>query len=81
LVDISVDKDSGKILNEPDVITRGFVSPEEAQTLLPEVRKRVLQAVNGGGVTNEKDIINTIKSYLHQETRRRPMVLITLSKA
>jgi len=81
LVDISVDKDSGKILNEPEVLTRGFVSPEEAQTLLPEVRKRVLQAVNGGGVTNEKDIINTIKSYLHQETRRRPMVLITLSKS
>ena len=81
LVDISVDKDSGKILNEPEVLTRGFVSPEEAQTLLPEVRKRVLQAVNGGGVSSEKDILNAVKSYLHQETRRRPMVLITLSKA
>lgn len=81
LVDISVDKDSGKMLHEPEILTRGFVSPEEAETLLPEVRERVLQAVNGGGMTNEKDIINTIKSYLHQETRRRPMVLITLSKA
>jgi ribonuclease J len=81
LVDISVDKDSGKLLHEPEILTRGFVSPEEAETLLPEVRKRVMQAVNGGGVSNEKDILNTIKSYLHQETKRRPMVLITLSKA
>ncbi|HUE97973.1 MAG TPA: hypothetical protein VMN99_01895, partial [Anaerolineales bacterium] len=81
LVDISVDKDSGKLLHEPEILTRGFVSPEEAETLLPEVRERVLQAFNGGGVSNERDILNTIKSYLHQETKRRPMVFITLSKS
>jgi ribonuclease J len=80
LIDISLDKQTGKLLHDPEVLTRGFVSPEEAETLLPEVRKRVMQAVNGGGMSSEKDIINTIKSYLHQETKRRPMVFVTLSK-
>jgi len=80
LIDISLDKHSGKLLHEPEILTRGFVSPEEAETLLPEVRKRVMQAVNGGGMSSEKDIINAIKSYLHQETKRRPMVFVTLSK-
>lgn len=79
LIDIGLDKHTGKLLHEPEILTRGFVSPEEAETLLPEVRKRVMQTVNGGGISNEKDIINTIKSYLHQETKRRPMVFITLS--
>jgi ribonuclease J len=81
LIDISLDKRSGKLLHDPEVLTRGFVSPEEAETLLPEVRKRVMQAVNSGGFSSEKDLINTIKSYLHQETKRRPMVFVTLSKA
>ena len=81
LIDISLDKHSGKLLHEPEILTRGFVSPEEAETLLPEVRKRVMQVVNGGGFSSEKDLINTIKSYLHQETKRRPMVFVTLSKA
>jgi len=81
LIDISLDKHSGKLLHDPEILTRGFVSPEEAETLLPEVRKRVMQAVNGGGMSSEKDIINAIKSYLHQETKRRPMVFVTLSKA
>jgi ribonuclease J len=81
LIDISLDKRSGKLLHDPEILTRGFVSPEEAETLLPEVRKRVMQAVNGGGMSSEKDIINAIKSYLHQETKRRPMVFVTLSKA
>jgi ribonuclease J len=81
LIDISLDKHSGKLLHDPEILTRGFVTSEEAETLLPEVRKRVMLAVNGGGMSSEKDIINTIKSYLHQETKRRPMVFVTLSKA
>ncbi len=81
LIDISLDKHSGKLLHDPEILTRGFVTSEEAEKILPEVRKRVMQAVNGGGMSSEKDIINTIKSYLHQETKRRPMVFVTLSKA
>ncbi len=81
LIDLSLDKLSGKLLHDPEILTRGFVSPEEAKQLIPEVRKRVMEVVNGGGLDSEKDIINAVKSYLHQETKRRPMVFVTLSKA
>jgi len=67
-------------LHDPEVITRGFVSPEDAEEMIPEVRKRILDVVNGGGLDNEKDIANAVKSYLYEETKRRPMVLVTLSK-
>jgi len=80
LIDISVDRLNGRLLHDPEIITRGFVSPEDAEGMIPEVRKRILQAVNGGGVDNEKDIANAVKSYLYEETKRRPMVLVTLSK-
>jgi ribonuclease J len=36
LIDISVDKLNGRLLHEPEIITRGFVSPEDAEELLPE---------------------------------------------
>jgi ribonuclease J len=81
LIDISLNKHSGKLMHEPEILTRGFVTPEEAETLLPEVRKRVMKTINEGGFSSEKDLVNTIRSYLHQETKRRPMVLVTLSKA
>jgi ribonuclease J len=81
LIDISLDKYSGRLLHDPEVITRGFVTPEDAEQLLPEVRKRVMDIVHGGGLDSEKDIVNAVKSYLHQETKRRPMVFVTLSKA
>ena len=80
LIDISVDKLDGRLLHDPEIITRGFVSPEDAEEMIPEVRKRIMEAVNGGGMDNEKDIVNAVKSYLYEETKRRPMVLVTLSK-
>lgn len=81
LIDISIDKKTGRLLHKPEVITRGFVSPEDAETLLPEVRNLVLRMVHEDGFDDEKDIINAVKSYLHQQTKRRPMVFVTLSKA
>ncbi|GMV33305.1 MAG: ribonuclease J [Chloroflexi bacterium] len=81
LIDISIDKKTGRLLHEPEIITRGFVSPEDAETLLPDVRKLVMRAVHNDGFDDEKDIINIVKSYLHQQTKRRPMVLVTLGKA
>ena len=80
LIDISVDKMDGRLLHDPEIITRGFVSPEDAEEMIPEVRKRIMQTVNGGGWDNEKDIVNAVKSYLYEETKRRPMVLVTVSK-
>lgn len=80
LIDISVDKLNGRLLHGPEIITRGFVSPEDAEQMIPEVRQRILDVVNGGGLDNEKDIANAVKSYLYEETKRRPMVLVTLSK-
>jgi ribonuclease J len=80
LIDISVDKLDGRLLHDPEIITRGFVSPEDAEGMIPEVRKRIMEVVNGGGWDNEKDIVNAVKSYLFEETKRRPMVLVTLSK-
>jgi ribonuclease J len=81
LIDISVDKLDGRLLHDPEIITRGFVSPEDAEEMIPQVRKRIMEVVNGGGLDNEKDIVNAVKSYLFEETKRRPMVLVTLSKA
>ncbi|WKZ35282.1 MAG: ribonuclease J [Anaerolineales bacterium] len=81
LIDISLDKLTGKLLQEPEIITRGFVSPDDAEELLPEVRKRVMSVIHDGKLDDEKDIVNAVKSYLHQQTKRRPMVFVTLSKS
>ncbi|MFZ5909840.1 MAG: ribonuclease J [Chloroflexota bacterium] len=80
LIDLNVDKYSGRLLHDPEIITRGFLSPEDAETLMPGVRQRIMDIVNGGGLDAEKDIASAVKSFLFNETKRRPMVFVTLSK-
>jgi ribonuclease J len=81
LIDLNVDKYSGRLLHDPEVITRGFLSPEDAEHLIPEVRQRVMGIVNHNGLDSEKDIASAVKSYLHEQTGRKPMVFVTLSKS
>jgi ribonuclease J len=80
IVDLSVDKITGRLQHEPEVVTRGFLSPEDAARIMPEVRKRVMEVVNVAGMGSEKEIASAVKSYLHDQTRRRTLVFVTMSK-
>ncbi len=80
IVDMSVDKVTGRLKHEPEIITRGFLTPDAAERLIPEIRKRVMKVVNTSGLETEKDISAAVKSYLYDQTKRRPMVFVTLSK-
>jgi mRNA degradation ribonuclease J1/J2 len=81
LITIALDKYSNRLLREPEVITRGFISPEDAEALIPAVQKKVTSMVNEGGMDDEKVISDAVRSLLYNETRRKPMVFVTMSKA
>jgi mRNA degradation ribonuclease J1/J2 len=39
-----------------------------------------MKVVNSGGLDSEKDIASAVKSYLHEQTKRKPMVFVTMSR-
>lgn len=79
LIDLNIDKFTGKLLHDPEIITRGFVSPEEAEELIPIAQKKVVDMIDGG-LDDRQTIMNAIRSFLYNETKRKPMVFVTLSK-
>lgn len=80
LIDVSVDKYSNRLINEPEVITRGFLSAEDFQRISPSIRQRVKEIINTSGIDDDKVIAESIRTFLYQETKRRPMVFVTLSR-
>lgn len=78
-----VDRQTGKVRNSPDIISRGFVYLRESKDLLRQTRKRVVdivdKAAGEGGAVNwvyiKDEIRNKIGDFLHSKTQRRPMVL------
>ncbi len=81
IIDLSVDKVTGRLIHEPEVLTRGFLSPEDADRLIPEVRRRVMKVVETDGMDSEKDIASAVKSYLYDQAKRKPMVFVTMSRS
>ncbi|XOB42610.1 MAG: ribonuclease J [Candidatus Nealsonbacteria bacterium] len=78
-----VDRQTGKVIGSPDIISRGFVYLRESKRLLKDTRKRVIGIINratgSGGAVNwsyvKDELRNKIGQFLFKSTKRRPMVL------
>ncbi|HDY73299.1 MAG TPA: ribonuclease J [Candidatus Jorgensenbacteria bacterium] len=75
-------KHNGRILKNPDIISRGFIYLRDNKELLNEIRKRIRGIV--GRIPNRQsldvDYVKTIirdqiGEFLFRKTRRRPMIL------
>jgi hypothetical protein len=82
IVVVAVLNSKGKVVCEPDVISRGFVYVKEAETLMDEMRVIAKESIEKG-MNKKKNSYNAIKnsikdelgSYVYQKTKRKPMIL------
>ena len=82
VVVVTVDAHSGAILQGPEIITRGWVYAPEAEDLLEEARKHIVEGVAEAAVEGATDI-ETMKRHVRQSlgafvkerTQRRPLIL------
>jgi ribonuclease J len=79
IVVVTVQKESGNVLTGPDVISRGFVYVREAEAFMEEVKQVCKDAVlkcEGRNWSSRKNTIkDTLRDYIYQKTKRRPMIL------
>jgi len=77
-----VDRKTGLLHNDPEIISQGFVYMKESKELINQVRKLVREVVSrstSGNTFNESYIRNNLREqiglFLFKKTQRRPMVL------
>ena len=79
IVVLAMDRETGALLREPEIVSRGFVYVRESSELLNEAVRRATKALEGGGPRStraaEAIIKDVVSKYLYDETRRRPMVI------
>lgn len=81
VVIIAVNKQTGRLVGRPDIVSRGFVDTNEAKDMLDKSRDLVAQILDHGGkhtaewgfiTTKVKDTLNR---FYYEQTKRRPMIL------
>jgi len=81
VVVIAVNRQTGKLVGRPDIVTRGFVDTREFREMIEKSRDLIAQALDhGGSRTAEWSFINTkvrdtLDRYYYEQTKRRPMIL------
>lgn len=83
VVIVAIDKEAGKIVGRPDIVSRGFVDMKEGEAILEQGRDLVKATLDhGDGRPLEWSFINakvkdTLSKFFYEQTRRRPMILTT----
>lgn len=81
VVIIAVNRQSGKLVGRPDIVTRGFVDTREFKDMMAESRDLLAKTLDhGSGRVAEWGFINTkvkdtLEKFYYKKTKRRPMIL------
>jgi len=78
---IAIDRQTGKLVGRPDIVSRGFVDTRESKDMIEESRDLVARTLDHSGsrpaawsFTNTK-VRDTLNKFYYEQTKRRPMVL------
>lgn len=88
LISATVDKKTKKIINGPEVLTKGFIYVKESTDLLDEIKAKSLEIIKNN-THNAKfadyakirtDIREEVGSYIYKKTESKPVLLTVLQE-
>jgi len=80
VVDVDINKKSGQLIGKPNILTRGFMLPEDLDMMMDGLNKQIKKTVEKSSGELEREIIQSVKSYLYQETKRSPFIFVTVNR-
>jgi len=79
-VHLVLDARSGRLLDAPEIVTRGFMLNADLEDLLEQARQRVEQAVESANGSLEKDVEKAVRTFFYNELQRAPMIFVSASR-
>ncbi len=85
VVIVTVDVRSGKVIAGPEIVTRGWVHATEAEDLLEEARRRVVQSIERADDTDfdtlKRQVRKSLAAFVNERTKRKPMIVPVVMEA
>ncbi len=82
IVVVTMNRETGKIIAGPDIVSRGFVYVRESEALMDEAKSRVVATLKRCAeekifdwTTLKVNVKDTLAQFLFEQTRRKPMIL------
>jgi ribonuclease J len=80
MVNLLVDRKTKKFIEEPGIITRGFIYKYEADEFINDIRNHLSGVVAKSNGQLEEDVEKGLKNFFREKTNRRPMIFVTVNE-
>jgi ribonuclease J len=78
LISLVLDR-KGKLHEEPEIISRGFVYKHDDDDIIEQTRQKIIGVVENTKGDLHDELVHTIRSFLYSKTKKRPVVLATMN--
>ncbi|WP_409346204.1 ribonuclease J [Paenibacillus sp. MBLB4367] len=82
IIVITLSKTEGKIVSEPETISRGFVYVRDSEALMKDINRHVIELVHNMHESKisqwhvmKKNLKDSLSKFLYARTKKRPMIL------
>ncbi len=80
VVNLIMDQRTGKPMRMPEIISRGFITYDDAEDLFNGLRAKIFDTAAKANGSLQKDVEQAVGNYLYRETHRRPMIFVNVVK-
>ena len=87
VVILNVSAQNSQLINEPEIITRGFIYVKENEEMMKELSRVAMNAAESVGAKRVKDlgevrsaVKSAVSNYLFKSTRRSPMIIPVINR-
>ncbi len=80
MINLVTNAQTGKLVQEPHITTRGFVYAPEADELLTDTSRHISKTVARANGNMARDVEQAVKDFLYNETKRRPMIFVNVTQ-
>lgn len=83
VIALGVDKDTGAVLTQPQISTRGFIFAKESEEIISELLVKIEEEINRYDPKDGKDVYllrmqlrDSLQSYVYKKMRKDPMIVV-----
>lgn len=83
IVSVNIDHQTGKIVDEPRIVSRGFVYLRDAEDFLDQIRDNVTTLLHSNRSANGNRrlmVEDSLSKLVYSETKRRPMIFSIINE-
>jgi ribonuclease J len=81
MINLLMSREFNAVVYEPEIITKGFLMPRDSDELLSGTRRKAIEAAGRSNGNIRREVEDAVREFLYSETRRRPMVFVSVSRS